>query len=148
MNEDMLIENLSWKKNSDENETAIRCLSLSISDLRKLIIPERKDIWENAARVLKNIGYPRITVVFSDLLLWLQDMTWPGAITIFELLKEVPAGALVTEFNYALNKAIKNRDWDWVCNLKLLFSQSSLDINDIQNKEYMLLDDEMIFGLY
>lgn len=44
---------------------------------------------EAAAEVLKKIGYPRVGKYIYELLIWLQDINWPGSYIIADLLVEI-----------------------------------------------------------
>jgi Domain of unknown function (DUF5071) len=49
----------------------------------------RKVTWEEQAHLIKNQGYPANNEIISDLLAWLRDINWPGALTIAEYLRGI-----------------------------------------------------------
>ena len=108
-------------------------LASGISDLSLLILPfsngESKSMWENCARVLCEMTDDRLGPFFPQLLEWLRDMNWPGAILILERLKQVEGHKLrnsfVETFTYA---SVLNNDEGlmWLDCLSELLDNASL----------------------
>ncbi len=92
-----LIEKLHWDTPQKVQEQAMKELThMDDKYIYLLIFPNiGSDCWANAALVLKKIAYPRIKLVIPYLLEWLEDMNWPGALTIFELLLTVETKVLI-----------------------------------------------------
>lgn len=124
-----LIPNLHWKT----DETVLRfsidqLASLNGDDLRLLIQPlGDKAYWENAALVLREIGYPKIRLVIPELLEWLADLNWPGANTIFELLLTVDNEVLTDNLVNALKKARDRNDFIWIDAMKELLEAKGIE---------------------
>lgn len=57
-----------------------------------------KGNWYYEALVLTRRGYPKITDVIPKLFEWLQDMNWPGADEIWQLLSKLPRDVLIENF--------------------------------------------------
>jgi hypothetical protein len=131
-----LIQQLSHRNHHDAIDNAMLCL-VSIDDrfLSRLIQPTAdKSIWENAATVLQKIGYPRLNAVLPELMTWLQDMNWPGARTIFQVLSKCPdRKILVDAFAQSLNKARLDKDDEWVGGLKKLILAAHLSREDFED---------------
>ena len=51
---------------------------------------------------------------------WLQDMNWPGANIVFDLLTQVPAEVIGHELELAVLRAEEEKDFDWMAGLKRL----------------------------
>jgi hypothetical protein len=81
------IKNLNWEEPQYLQDYAISMLiNIEDSKLHGLLQPISKSHWKNAAIVLKKIGYPRVKSIIPELLQWIQDMNWPGAQEIVDLL--------------------------------------------------------------
>lgn len=81
------IKNLNWEEPQYLQDYAISMLiNIEDSKLHGLLQPISKSHWKNAATVLKKIGYPRVKSIIPELLQWIQDMNWPGAQEIVDLL--------------------------------------------------------------
>ena len=85
-----LIQKLEWGTPEKEKESAIRKLQfIDDVDLHLLLQPFSKAHWDGAAEVIINLGYPRVKNILPGLLIWLQDLNWPGARQISIFLNEV-----------------------------------------------------------
>lgn len=84
-------------------------IHLEDSKLHLLLQPISKSYWGNAAIVLKRIGYPRVKSIIPELLQWIQDMNWPGAQEIVDLLITVDE-----EIVPYVKKVLKSRDGIWI----------------------------------
>lgn len=81
---------LSWESSVEEKNSAIETLLLiEDQDIHLLLQPLGKGLWDGAAEVITKLGYPRIKVILPGLLEWLQDMNWPGAAQIADLIREI-----------------------------------------------------------
>lgn len=84
------IQKLEWGTPNEEKESAIRKLQLiDDTELHLLLQPFSKAHWDGAAEVIINLGYPRVKSILPGLLIWIQDLNWPGASQISDFLKEV-----------------------------------------------------------
>jgi Domain of unknown function (DUF5071) len=54
---------------------------------------------------------------------WLQDMNWPGALIVREILLNLPKDALVNNYEDAIYKATSESDEEWLLNLKLFWDE-------------------------
>jgi hypothetical protein len=84
-------------------------IGLEDSKLHLLLQPVSKSYWSNAAIVLKRIGYPRVKSIIPELLEWIQDMNWPGAQEIADLLITVD-----DEIAPYVKKVLKSGDGIWI----------------------------------
>lgn len=110
-------------------EEAVAHLSLTIPDdqLWKLLPPHKgKGYWENAARVLVQIGFPRLWIVEEGLVKWLQDMNWPGARRIYDLLMTLPDNEFIAMIEKTLRKADSEDDTVWIYWLKELIEDKGV----------------------
>ncbi|MFZ5353886.1 MAG: DUF5071 domain-containing protein [Bacillota bacterium] len=70
-----------------------------------LVLPINKKYWDNAAIVLKEIGYPRILNAFPDILEWIADPNWPGYDIIYELVCSIDKDVLTPHIEQEILKA-------------------------------------------
>lgn len=75
------------------------CLNSNFN-LNELIQPLGKECWENAARALSIMRYPRISEIIPGLFRWLQDLNWPGAEIVMELLQSLPRKVIFHRRSY------------------------------------------------
>ncbi|WP_127534000.1 DUF5071 domain-containing protein [Paenibacillus kobensis] len=107
-----LIMNLSWDSSEEEKNRAIeKLLLIEDKDMHLLLQPHDKGVWDGAAEVITRLGYPKIKVILPGLLEWLQDMTWPGANQIAQLLGQL--GDPIVPYVKAILKDHKG-DGEWI----------------------------------
>lgn len=144
MNKNIFI-NLNWNLPLDLQEKAINEIALIDNLNPKILIqPLDKEYWENAAKVLYKMGYPRIEKAIPGLFAWLQDMNWPGVTIVIEILKSLPKDILVKYLEYAVEEALSGNDEIWLANLAAFLSELNIKKDDFKVKEvyYSLLDAE------
>jgi len=135
---DDLIQNLSWTEEKSVQEEAVEELkSISNLDLTKLIDlpPNFKEYMDNAARILSTCTFERVETVIMDLYRWLQDLNWPGAMKILNLLNDFPKEKTIQYFEKAVTEAIEMNDESWLDNLSYFTRFSNYSYEDFDNKE-------------
>jgi hypothetical protein len=128
-----LIDDISWGVPDNVRQAAMhRLVSIDDDQISMLILPREKSYWESAAKVLKNIGYPRVRQVLPEILEWLQDLNWPGATEVAEFLLTIgrPLVPYVRDWPRDLVAEIQN---------ELLVVARRWDIEGINIKEIKLL---------
>lgn len=119
-----LIDDLDWNKPIEIQEKAIKNLeNILEKDLCKLIQPKSKYCWENAAKVINIIGYPKIKPIIPDLFEWLKDLNWPGAVIIVNTLKNIESDEINEFIKEALIKAELENDELWKSGIEELKSK-------------------------
>ena len=67
-------------------------LAKNVKCINVFILPEHlecsKNVWENCAKILANRTDKELQPYLIDILLWIEDMNWPGAIIIDDRLKK------------------------------------------------------------
>jgi hypothetical protein len=120
------IDKLHWSISKEEQQEAISYLIDNIrdEDLNLLIFSRLdKGFWDNAALVLKGLGYPKVKPVLPKILEWIQDMNWPGSFEILDLLKQIGDPILPH-----LRIVFRSKDGIWIYNiLHYLVSELSKD---------------------
>ena len=87
-NINMIYQMLHWKNPEDIQHYGIE-LAKKLTDLTPLILPiygRSQSIWDNCAKALSELSDDRLEKYLPLLLEWLQDLNWPGALTILERL--------------------------------------------------------------
>lgn len=91
MNINEIMKMLDWNNDQEiQNEgicmaEQVKCLSLFMQPMDKQF---NKNIWENCAVILSKKEDELLTPYLFQLLDWLKDLNWPGAIVICERLQE------------------------------------------------------------
>ncbi|UYZ37905.1 DUF5071 domain-containing protein [Clostridium beijerinckii] len=131
----VLINKLDWNTPIDSQKEAInKLLSIDNNDVGLLIQPMEQKYWDNSAKVLKKIGYPRNKLAIPGLLEWLQDLNWPGAQTAMETLQKVEVFELLPYLETAIQKAVEENDDMWIMALKeLAINRMSIKASDFKN---------------
>lgn len=140
----ILINDLDWNLSEKKIENAINKLVKMDDDKLHLLLQPRyeKRYWHNAAIVIKRIGYPRIKIIIPGLLEWLQDMNWPGATTVVEILSEIDKDILIHYLEAVLIEAKTTNDTLWITWIKEeLIEKMGIVMEDfIDENNYKILD--------
>lgn len=82
-----------------------------------------KNVWENCAVIISQKSDEEIKLYLVELLEWLQDTNWPGALCILDrLCKYSDNNTIFEAINTCIEKAKESRDDVWNSNLHLLLS--------------------------
>lgn len=129
---DTLLQKLSWDKDTNTQQKAIQeLIQMDEKDILKLIQLKDKKHWNNAALVLKQIGYPGNKLAIPRLIEWLKDMNWPGAWTALETLLVIDNSILLPYIENALEKALQENDEMWLMGLKELVGRLKLNLVEL-----------------
>ena len=82
----MIYQMLHWQNSENIQRKGIE-LAKKLTDLSPLILPiyeGSQSIWDNCAKALSELSDDRLEKYLPLLLEWLQDLNWPGALTILE----------------------------------------------------------------
>lgn len=114
---------LSWKESLETQNNAIEYLSgVEDWDFRNCIINTPKDVWENILKVIKKNKSIDMHLILQDLLFLFKDLTWPGALDAFDIIKKMGKEEIYLDLTKALAKANSEKDEMWIDNLKLLLT--------------------------
>lgn len=130
---------LSWNLPLDVQEKTINEIA-SIINLNpmELLQPDRKEYWENAAKVLFIMGYPKIKDAIPGLLIWLQDINWPGATIVMEILGSLPKDIFLPYLENAVKEALNSNDDIWLENLSSFIMKFDLKEDEFSSKDIYL----------
>ncbi|UQZ32619.1 hypothetical protein C2I18_03025 [Paenibacillus sp. PK3_47] len=105
------LKDLDWSTPAGIRQETIRQLQLiDEKDLPLLAQPLGKEHWDGAAEVLSQIGYPGIKSILPELLVWLQDLNWPGAGAVSRLLIDV-GEPLIPELQRVMAGEPADEEW-------------------------------------
>ena len=88
---DYIMSLLDWNNPQSEQKKGrdlakdVECINVFFQPLSEQF---NKNVWENCARILVERSDRELQPYLSSLLLWLEDMNWPGAEIILKRLKE------------------------------------------------------------
>ncbi|CDE90003.1 putative uncharacterized protein [Clostridium sp. CAG:389] len=90
-NIDEIMDMLDCNNSVETQEKGIE-LAKNVKCINVFILPEHlecsKNVWENCAKILANRTDKELQPYLIDILLWIEDMNWPGAIIIDDRLKK------------------------------------------------------------
>lgn len=116
-----ILEMLDGNLSNDEQLKHIELLlKESTLDPSIFLCPGEKRHWANAALVLLIMGPEKTTSILDGLFEWIQDLNWPGAEIIMELLLQYPKDVINPMITKMLEKAKCENDDNWYDNIKLL----------------------------
>lgn len=127
---DEIMNMIDWNQSSENQEMGLK-LADSINCINVFLQPKdkknNKNVWENCAKVLSKKTDEKLQPYLEELLEWLQDLNWPGAITILErLLYYKDTERLAMVFKECVNRAFLLGEDKWLVNLSELMSSPSL----------------------
>ena len=117
-----MIEKLSWNESKEEQEKAIDYLSENLlpCEYIYLVLPDKYTVasnahhtqyykhrtgkarWENAAKMIVKIGWPKVDHILIPLFIWLIDPNWPGSKLIYDFLLSLPQHVLKSKMKEIL----------------------------------------------
>lgn len=138
-NIDEIIELLDWNNDVEIQQKGIE-LAKNIKDITVFIKPKHhnysKMVWENCAIILRDKTDEELTPYLENLLEWIKDINWPGALIIMERLKQfLDTQKIADAINSCFNKAIKDNNNIWIHSLAELLENKK--IKDMILKEVL-----------
>ena len=75
--------------------------------MQPIIVPpeESKMVWEPCAKVIAMRSDNELEPYIFMLLEWIQDLNWPGALTIYDRLSQIPYQTIKFAYAYSRKKA-------------------------------------------
>ncbi len=119
-----VIDRLNWNNDIKIIEDAKKRLSMIPDEyIHMLVLPISKYHWENSADVIVGLGVEKFVPIISDLLVWLQDLNWPGAVKIYNMLKEADNPIVDKAILSVSNIAEEEGDEEWLENINMLIEK-------------------------
>lgn len=132
-NIDNILSQLSWKCPQSKQEEGIS-LARNVYCLKAFFQPIGinfgKDIWENCARIISERSDEELEPYIRDMLLWLEDLNWPGAECILDrLIRFEKVDVLARNIDTWVPALQKLEEWAWLSFLaELLKNRNLVDI--------------------
>lgn len=84
--------------------------------IQPIVVPpeESKLVWEPCAKVIAMRSDEELLPFMFMLLEWLQDLNWPGAITIYNRLTQIPFSSIEFAYRITCKKAKQMNDDSWL----------------------------------
>lgn len=86
--------------------------------LQPIIPGPSKSVWEPCAQVLAARSDDELEPHLPQLFEWLQDLSWPGAVTIRDRLLRFPFSRLEGWYDFSVIEALRSSDEVWLANLE------------------------------
>ena len=119
-----IMDMLDWHMSSE-----IQSKGISLARNAETIIPfiqpitpkHNKNVWDNCAKIIAERSDMELGPFLVDLLEWLQDMNWPGALCILNRLNKYSDKVLLdSAINTCIKRAKQLDDTIWESNLLLV----------------------------
>ena len=104
---DKIMEMLDWNNSSEIQNRGVE-LAKNVKSINVFLQPLHpgcnKNVWENCAKILASKDDKTLLPYTDQMLEWLQDLNWPGALIILRRLKNFSAS---DEFVFAVEECVK-----------------------------------------
>ena len=125
---------LTWDNqlSHEENETkakkgieAAQQIKNLFPFIQPIIVPPEasKRVWESCAKVVAMRSDEELEPFLIMLLEWIQDLNWPGALTIYDRLSQIPYQTIKFAYAYSRKKAEDTSDQYWMEVLEELYEE-------------------------
>lgn len=129
------VNNLDWTKPANVQEEAILYLSSVDPQYQSFVFDkEQKHTWENAVRIIKNVGYPKNKDNIPQLIWLLKDVNWPGALDAIDILKELDRKLVIPLIEENTLIAHAEKDEMWLFGLKMFVEAAGYKKDDFSNQ--------------
>ena len=91
--------------------------------MQPIIVPPEKSkmIWEPCAKVVAMRSDKELEPFMFNLLEWIQDLNWPGAMIIYDRLTQIPYNIIEFAFMHSRKEAEQTNDSCWLNALNNLY---------------------------
>ena len=114
---------LDWSSNISDQKAAIE-MGKTFKDYQCFILPtfngKNKSMWDNCAQILCSKSDKELQPNLNLILVWLQDLNWPGAPMILSRLEDFSTELLLPDIETCLDTAEESEDIVWTSNLTSL----------------------------
>ena len=130
----MQVENLSWDATPEEQQQAIEYLAENLLPQEYIFlimackfslapyddqepffqVEGGKARWENAAKVIVKIGWPKVDHILVPMFFWLIDSNWPGSIIIWDFFLTLPKIVLEKKVKEIINNPQNYSEIDYI----------------------------------
>ena len=127
---DTIMGMLDWNESIKTQQQGVE-LAKHVISINAFILPcnpgSSKNVWENCARVLVDKPDSALQPYLTQLIEWLEDMNWPGALIIRERLNRFSEGAqLSAAVEICVKRALVADSEMWIVNMAELLENGNL----------------------
>ena len=130
---------LDWNNPKSIQEQGIQ-LALKCENFSVFVQPHfskyNKNVWDNCAKVICKKNDLELQPFIIQLLEWVQDLNWPGAIAVLERLRFCSGEVFIKPFLQTVQKALsdKEKNEEWLYHLSIYIRRPDifLALNDTQ----------------
>lgn len=124
-----IMKKIDWNSSQEEKTKGIE-LAKKVQDLSYFLQPctpkYNKNVWEGCAMIINEKTDEELEPYLEQLLEWLQDANWPGFDIIFNRMIIMNEELLVNKYIFCVDRAIKEKDYDWLNYLSRLITNENL----------------------
>ena len=129
-NIDEIMNMLDWNNSLETQQKGLE-LAKNIKSINAFILPVHpecnKNVWENCAKILTDKTDKILNPYWLDLLKWIEDLNWPGALIIMERLKKVSEiEMLAFSIKESIKIATATDNYIWLKNMSELLDNEKL----------------------
>lgn len=122
-----LVKKLDWNLSLEVQKAAFdELMKGELDNVSVIIQPYMKPTWENAVKLIDELGYPKNKEALPQLIWLLSDINWPGALKAIDILKTIDKNVLEPLIIDAIDKAYKEQDTMWIAGINRLIIESGL----------------------
>lgn len=125
ISDEELFNLLDWNSSEEEQKKGIE-IGLQRKNLEIFIQVYGKNVWENCAKILAQKNDEELIKYLPQLLEWLQDLNWPGALIILKRLQKFNPKILKGSYEEAVKKASLWDGNNWLLSLSYLLENEKL----------------------
>lgn len=127
---DEIMDMLDWHQ-SEETQQRGRELASSVRSFNVFLQPinegQGKNLWDNCAIILSEKTDEELAPYFGQLLYWLQDLNWPGAMLIQNRLKSCKGSdSFCSYLDECVKTALVTDCQKWLTNMSELLENETL----------------------
>lgn len=131
-NIDEIMLMLDWNNSAEEQDKGLR-LAANIKSINVFMQPLHpgcnKNVWGNCAKILCEKPDYLLSPYLMQLLEWIEDLNWPGALNILDRLKNyADIKSLCFAVNESTKKAVALNNQIWLGNLCELLDNENLKV--------------------
>ena len=127
---DIIMQLINWDRSPSEQQKGI-LLARDVNCLKAFFQPSgpgyHKNVWENCAKIVCVRPDYELQPYILDMLLWIQDLNWPGAMAILYRLKEFSEAKVLAKLIESMLPAlVAVEEYTWLENISELLENQSL----------------------
>lgn len=107
-----------------------------------------KNILGSLINILIKLPSPQLIHAIPQLIEVLQDLNWPGSMDSVEFLSSLPIEKYIKNLEHLLEKALKEKDEDWLFGIFYLIDKANIKENHFKRKDLYIQAKNMYKKIY